>query len=255
VSDFLVNLARRSAGLAPVVRARSSLPAIASEAPSEAPVSSAAWHAAATTPVRIIQRAPVASPAAPVVSPAPALRAVNVPPVSPRTQSAAETVTRETAVVHLTTPALPVSQPEPQPRERHDAIAPAIVPAAIASIDPVDEKHHDEPRHEIMSETLLVNERVIEPAARAAPEPVVMTIRPASRPVHVTTASRAETNPERTVNVRIGAIEIYGPDEGADTPKLPPSTPAAVAPSTTAASPGGGFDDYAALRSYAPWAW
>ena len=255
MSDFLVNLARRSAGLAPVVRARVSPTVIASEAPSEAPVPSALRHDAAPTPVRIIQRAPAAIPAAPVASPAPALRVADAPPVSPRIQPAVETVMRETAVVHLTTPALPVSPPVPRPTERSDTIAPAIVPAAIARIDPVEESQHDEPRHEIMSEIPLVNERVIEPAARAAPAPVVATIRPVTPSVQVTTASRAEPNSERTVNVRIGAIEIYGPEKGADAPKLPPSAPTAVATPVTPASPAGGFDDYAALRSYAPWTW
>jgi hypothetical protein len=54
------------------------------------------------------------------------------------------------------------------------------------------------------------------------------------------------------VHVRIGAIEIYGADAGAGA-----QTPAAIAPvaAATPASPASGFDDYAALRSYAPWAW
>ena len=87
-----------------------------------------------------------------------------------------------------------------------------------------------------------------------APAPVVVTIEPAERAVTSAPVSRAEPAPERTVHVRIGAIEIHGADAASQqhsvTAAAGTSAPAALpTPSPT------GFDDYAALRSYAPWAW
>jgi hypothetical protein len=57
------------------------------------------------------------------------------------------------------------------------------------------------------------------------------------------------------VHVRIGAIEIYGADADARAQTATAIAPAAVATPASPASSAGGFDDYAALRSYAPWAW
>jgi hypothetical protein len=130
------------------------------------------------------------------------------------------------------------------------------VPAAIARVDPPGDTRHDEHRQEVVREGARVIERVIEPAASDAPAPVVVTIQPAALAAPATPAPGHESTPERTVHVRIGAIEIYGADAGGAA-----QTPTAIAPATalatpaSPASPAGGFDDYAALRSYAPWAW
>jgi hypothetical protein len=91
--------------------------------------------------------------------------------------------------------------------------------------------------------------------ASDTPALAVATIQPAEVSAPAAPVPLADPAPERTVHVRIGAIEIYGPDAG-----LSEHTPAAIAPSAVAAPsfpapPAGGFDDYAALRSYAPWAW
>jgi hypothetical protein len=48
------------------------------------------------------------------------------------------------------------------------------------------------------------------------------------------------------VEVTVGSIEIIGPEPGASPP------PVAVAPAPVASAPSG-FDDFASLRSYAPW--
>ena len=55
---------------------------------------------------------------------------------------------------------------------------------------------------------------------------------------------------ERTVHVRIGSIEIHGAESA---PAAPPASPVAAPPGRT--PNGGGFDDFARLRSYTPWQW
>jgi len=57
-----------------------------------------------------------------------------------------------------------------------------------------------------------------------------------------------EAAPQRQIDVRIGTIEIIGP-EPAPRP-LPPAPAAGPAPHSL---PGGGFDDFVRLRTYAPW--
>jgi len=66
--------------------------------------------------------------------------------------------------------------------------------------------------------------------------------------------ARAEPTPERTVHVRIGAIEIFGADTASQQPAVA-AAPSATASAAAPPSPAGGFDDFAALRSYRPWAW
>jgi hypothetical protein len=95
----------------------------------------------------------------------------------------------------------------------------------------------------------------IEAAANDRPTLTVVTLQPAVLAPSAAPSAQAALAPERTVHVRIGAIEIYQ----ARAEPGPPA-PAALAPSPVAtfsapASAARGFDDYAALRSYAPWAW
>jgi len=86
-----------------------------------------------------------------------------------------------------------------------------------------------------------------------APAPTVVTIEPVERADTAATATRAEPTPERTVHVRIGAIEIFGGDAASPQPAVAAASTAA--PTAAPTSPPSGFDDFAALRSYRPWAW
>lgn len=262
MSDFLVNLARRSAGLAPIVRPRPAPAPVAIDMPSATQAESVAPHDAAPAPIVVVmpsaapaapavdahpvaalaiapmlgsvaQRTAAASFAAPVTPSAPLGRAADAQRVAPRAPIALEPVARERAVAHATAPLAPELPAAPRRSERSaDAIVPAIMPAAIARI-----------------------ERVIEPAATDAPAPVVVTTRPAESAAPATLEAWTEPAPERTVHVRIGAIEIYGADAGGSARPPAATAPAAVATPASPVSPAGGFDDYAALRSYAPWAW
>jgi len=106
-------------------------------------------------------------------------------------------------------------------------------------------------------EPLLAEERgapVIELPAPASPSPIPVTVVPgdtrelmiAPLPLHAEPVQL----PERTVHVRIGAIEIHG----VESPAAPPP-PAPLPPSTPPATVTAGFDEFARLRSYAPWPW
>jgi hypothetical protein len=260
VSDFLVNLARRSAGLAPVVRARK-LPVVADNAMDASPETMAARDAASSptvvmmpvappaaattgtphatasvaTPTPLVhttshvaQRAPVASPAASVMPAATVARVADAPVVAPRTAA------------HPT-----------------DGFVATIVPAAVALVDATRVTRDDEPRAQpVRNESGAIEARVdhaIKRESDDAPAPVVVTIQPAEHPVVPAPASHAEPAPERIVHVRIGAIEIHGADAASRTPAS--VAPAATAPAAVFASAPGGFDDFAALRSYAPWSW
>lgn len=56
-----------------------------------------------------------------------------------------------------------------------------------------------------------------------------------------------EPQPERRIEVRIGTIEIHGPETTA-----PATVPVAAATAEPAPSTGG-FDGFVRLRTYAPW--
>jgi len=258
MSDFLVNLARRSAGLAPVVRARSGPPPIASESSSEpvaapalsreapqAPIVVALPGAApspavveiarsvappvplqvASAPAPVVQRTPALDPPALVVPALPASRAV-IASGAPAAPVRVEPALGERVVVHTVTRAAPESPAPPRERARANAEA---VPAPTAPAFAVP--------------------------ATDSPLPVPVTIQPAEVAAPAIRLPIAEPVPERTVNVRIGAIEIYGADAGAAKATPSDMSIAAVAAPAANAAPAGGFDDYAALRSYAPWSW
>ena len=118
-----------------------------------------------------------------------------------------------------------------------------------------DSKLVTPPRHTRLDEPLPIEPR--SPALRERAEAVAVVIEPAPRaevtiPVMALRNDAAPTA-ERTVHVRIGAIEIHSGDS-AQAPTA--ATPApALAVASASASPAGGFDDFTALRSYAPWAW
>lgn len=290
MSAFLVNLARRSAGLASVVRARPSLPLMAMDAPAapaadftpahdslppSAPIAIAMPVAAPLAPemdaprdagssaplsmlpapTLIIHRAPASIAAAPVTPSAPMARGMEAPSVSPRAVGTFEGAAPERASVQSVLPrALESPAPARSSERPFEAVPAAVVPSAIVRIDPASEALWQGERTPVVipGSTQIV-ERVIDTAANDVLAPAAVTIQPSP-----TTAAAAPTPidrpPERTVHVRIGAIEIYGaaaggaPAQAAIAPSVPSTRP-------PVASPASGFDDYAALRSYAPWTW
>jgi hypothetical protein len=89
------------------------------------------------------------------------------------------------------------------------------------------------------------------------PNPVFVAIEPAKSPATTAPASNPTSSGERTVHVRIGAIEIHNDDRGSAPRAVLPdaTTPAVQMPGALPASGLGGFAEFAALRSYAPWTW
>jgi hypothetical protein len=101
------------------------------------------------------------------------------------------------------------------------------------------------PRHEPLDPTEPIgNAAALIPASRDLPPLLGLdTVRPAPAPAKTPSPSE-----ERIVQVRIGAIEIH-----ALVPPLTPPAPGAA--SMQRSLPRGGFDEFARLRSYAPWEW
>ena len=96
-------------------------------------------------------------------------------------------------------------------------------------------------------------ERVDEASTGAARNHDVVAIQPTQSVAVAPPAEPAAPSQERTVHVRIGAIEIYPADTRANA-----QAPAVAAPVLAAAPssvPAGGFDEFAALRRYTPWTW
>ena len=109
-----------------------------------------------------------------------------------------------------------------------------------------------------MRETVRVETRIIERDSPAAVEIVneaaVVTIAPATAeqtPLPRARIEQPSPAPERTVHVRIGAIEIHG---AAPMLAIPTASPVA-SPAQNGKVFAGGFDSFARLRSYAPWQW
>lgn len=285
MSDFLLNLARRSAGLAPVVRSRSMPPAgivedggievhtemtgesaapppaaVVPDAPPPAPAPRIEARIqpvvvpVSATPAPVVQRVPLAMPAA-SAPPAPVPPAVAVPPaVLPRMPVAPA---RAEPLPPAAAAALAIPEPaaiEPRIESRVEIQPPAVLPPAEASplvpSDPPMPRTVREPEAARLESRVI--ERLIEPAAPVPAAPVAVMIEPAppvARPI-APAAPRMEPMPERTIHVRIGAIEIHAAQPAAVA--LPPSPPAAAVPEVPSTA---GFDDLARLRSYAPWEW
>ena len=296
MSDYLVNLARRSAGLAPMVRARVAQAVAPADSASEITLESDAarlpdvpTRSAMPIPLREsaarastdMAYAPIAPPAAPApVSSAPTA-AVQRVPIAALAQSSLSNQAATSATVSAThvqpipgaivrpecTPtvaAIPqrVGPPQDQPvitrvvERVIESTAPTIAlathvhVAADAETNEVtqardtrlDESSPIEPRSPALRDRAQAVAVGIEPAPRAEVTIPVMALR-----------NDAAPTAERTVHVRIGAIEIHSGDS-AQAPTA--ATPApALAVASASASPAGGFDDFTALRSYAPWAW
>ncbi len=293
MSDFLLNLARRSAGLAPIVGARVGPPAPApgrdsEPAPPAAGVRTETTRAAPPRPVETLAPRPMAEPtaapraipmAAPGVAATPAVQRMPAAPAAaePTASAPARSVAPAAAPAVTTPPAHVVIEPravkaaprgslaespvvapvipgaEPHPIVDAPSATAAVVPAGV-SVEPRSEETPARPAElsrivEIVREERSVlapsDERTLSepplPVASVEPAPVRMPPRASED------AARVEPEPERLVHVRIDAIEIH-----AAVPE--PASTRAHAPPPSAA-PAGGFDEFARLRSYAPWSW
>jgi hypothetical protein len=290
MKNFLVRLAQRSIGQVPVVRSRVMLAppviGIGDGAPvAEAPVSpahppvlsagdtpspvAAAVHTAGESPRAIPQPATAPSiappraeihaihtarvitevmerlvPAAPVEHDGhetqPPADLQYQPQIVPRPiQPAAAALAIQAAAPPIAVPDLAAQAPVPAPiATRGDAElavdrSPAIKPASIEFIMP---------RREPPDTTEPIDHTVtMTPASRHQPTlPGLDSVPPVPPPAKVSPPSQ-----ERVVQVRIGAIEIHAP----------PPPPPMPAPIPRSVPRGGGFDEFARLRSYTPWEW
>jgi hypothetical protein len=291
--DFLVRLAQRSIGQVPVVRARaalapplagdaggvptadapapagrSSLPIaespspvaaavqIAGERPAAfpplagpaAPVPQAETHAILATRIisEVVERPLPSPPMAPVEREGQGAKPIAAitresPDVTPPIQPAA------TVVIPAAPPAPPIVLSDPTVRTVAQAPVaigddttatidrgPALRPAPVEFFIPKREPH-DAGDPTDCATALMPVHRELPPLVGLGP------VRPAAPPASVPPSE------ERIVQVRIGAIEIHAPPP-------PVATPPAPAPMQRSA-PRAGFDEFARLRSYAPWEW
>jgi len=288
MKNFLVRLAQRSIGQVPVVRSRVMLappvigtgggapmaeapvppahpPALVTgEAPS--PVA-AAVHTAGELPRAIPQPATAPSVASPqaeihavhttrvitevIERPVPAAPAAPIehdgqetrppadlryqPQIVPRPIQPTAALAVQAAAPPIAVPDMAAQAPVPAPiATRGDAelavdLGPVMEPALIEFI---------KPRHELLDTTEPTDRTAtLTPASRHLPPlPGQVAVPPVPPPAKVSPPSE-----ERVVQVRIGAIEIHAP---------PPPTPTAAPMQLPR---GGGFDEFARLRSYAPW--
>jgi ribonuclease E len=289
MSNFLMNLARRSTGLA-VVQARVA-PVIASgtdtmTAPATRNVPPAAASQAPTTsePARALPAVHVhveresTQRVAPVGRQFPAEEPRQAAPEAPRAFD--ERIPRQVVQVSTAAVTVPIRTSRWHPPSESAREPSGVVPARAA--EPVHASRVESPRVEreessdaprefvpvhqepivappqspprqvptkTVRERAHVIERVLERAAAA--EVIVPSSSIQPPPPHVVQARVQEptTAESRVVHVRIGSIEIHGAPPAAAPP------PAAAAPPTTRSTYVGGFDGFARLRSYAPWEW
>jgi hypothetical protein len=291
--DFLVRLAQRSIGQVPVVRARAALaPALVGDAggpamvdaplpagqpsPMMAETPSPGWTAMQIASERLPAIAPLAAPAAPapraeahaILTTRIISEVVERPPPSPpmapverdgQGARPAAATTREppdaappiqpaaTIVIQAAPPAPPIVLPEPTVQTAAEAPAaigddaaaktdrgPVLRPAAVEFLIPKREPRDTEASSD-RATALMPLHRDLPPLTGLGP------VRPAAPPA-------SAPSEERVVQVRIGAIEIHAPP-------LPPAAAPPVAAAMQRPAPRAGFDDFARLRSYAPWEW
>jgi hypothetical protein len=205
-----------------------------------------------------VQRVPAAAhgeaaTAASAIRAAPALvPAVTAPPsrvvVEPRAVEGAPPPLRfESLAVAPVTPAT-------APHASIDLRAPAALAPPAASVERKSEPPPARPVELSRIVEIVREERtVVESAAERrgpGPAPFAASIEPAplwTQPRVSEELVREVPEAERPVHVRIGAIEIHA----AEPERAAASVPAPPPP----IAPAGGFDEFARLRSYAPWGW
>jgi hypothetical protein len=248
VSGYLANLARRSVGMVPVAHPRVG-PASGSDA-------------------RLVRDR--AEPAAP----GPSERTGPSLPAGDRGQGTlpdgvrsdplsaddATSETRELAPRVLDEPRrLRLVETSPNPERRVDGGLPPAHAAGVAAggvAPPVEIRPAPIPREPAASRDLVLPGHETSEASAGSSHgsngtvtPRVTVIEPALSPAHLASARTVieSRGRGRDVDVRIGTIEIHAePASPAPAPPAPPAT-------AVAGRPQGGFDDFARLRTYAPW--
>jgi hypothetical protein len=133
---------------------------------------------------------------------------------------------------------------DPAHQESYDAAAPKVAPEVVADhlppeLDQIQSTH----------ETTVIVERTIESVSLPSTDTRFAAIEPAP-PIAAPALTRIEVPPNRTVHVRIGAIEIHGVAPAAAMP-----APMAVAAHASSPPQVQGFGEFVHLRSYAQWQW
>jgi hypothetical protein len=263
MSDYLVNLARRTAGIAPVARPRSMPgPGLVAGAirigEHVFPASPLARSGSATgTDTSVVSGNPTPTTSGSDHE----ARAREISPLGTAVENAAwrdehrplRIVDRGAALDGISDPATATVSP------RQPALSGTGLPSPVGSLSaddrasevpsdpgpararPAVEPRRDELTMELPLPRVSAGQRTDVPSV--TPTMPVLAPAPLGGPRTV-----IEGGPGREVHVRIGTIEIHAE---ADSP-APASLPAAAAPTTTVSSPGG-FDDFVRLRSYAPW--
>ena len=289
MTSFLVRLAQRSIGQVPVVHSRAVLtpplagdsgtaaiadasaapraPALrsgeppspvtaalqignetppASPPPTPTPVASmppTETHAILTTRVisEVIERSSP-SPRIPPIEPAqqearPVGDIAHSPPsMAPLDPPAATVVIQAAAPPPIVKPDLATQGPTPGPSPTPSA---PDLPATLSPAPQLTPIEFVQPRREPHPTESIDLTTALGPVRRDPPLPGLEIMPPSEPPV------KAPPSEERIVQVRIGAIEIHAP--------APPPAPAAIPMQRSV--PRGGFDEFARLRSYAPWEW
>ena len=256
MSHFLLNLARRGAGLMPVAEARVRT---AAEGPAAVDVDGTVGHARDAAPrasIADVNRRSAPAPAAPLPAASTIVVLASAPlsaPVIQRTPTPASPP--GVAAIPPSRPVAPARPPSPtRVIEAARAVDQANAPIAqIISASPLVSASVEAVRVEARAE----NVRPERPSAIVAPVPSTVAAAPAGSLIEPLSSATVATTPridqapsvvERTIQVRIGTIEIHGHD----VPPVVAPPPAAPVPVTR---PDSGFEDFAPLRSYAAWAW
>lgn len=248
--------------------------AVRAQEPSDPPHSSHHAASAATPPTvstepvlplapdsgSAVRRSPTEAVQAPHRTVAPG----NPPPVAPRWGPTAAIPTAPAAATAMPAPIVPVPAAAPltergagkEPRTAARNVLPVpppgpspLPPSADARYARVD-VHRDPQELSQSPDGGHRDDGTLAPPALPPPpavtEPAVSAVPPAPAP-----AARSAAPPERVVQVRIGTIEIHGapPPEAAGPAPAAPEQPG----DRPTASPSAGFDEFAGLRSYAPW--
>lgn len=208
----------------------------------------------------VVQRAPAAAPAIASAATKPAAY-LPAGPFEPRpapliTSHAAHGI-EGSAVV---TPAVPILRPaaiEEAPSSAvkastavavEEAPSSAVKGSAAVAVEPRNET--SPPRSAELSAVVEIvrEERRIEAgSATTRPEhrSVAVSVEPALAPNPALEGARAEPEPDRTVHVSIGAIEIHAAASDVPAPSVAvPRSPPGIS---------SGFEEFTRLRSYAPW--
>lgn len=248
---------------------RSGQPIIEGQPAATPGVAAAVPHVMPLTPApkAVVQRSPDAQPAT-SVTPAPIsahAEPIQASPVAPTLEHSQAAI--PPSAIHPTALAVPAPSPprlfDPVAERAHQPLTatsdladgewsvtrPDAATPTARSLDVVVESTHVERVVEVAPvfdrhEEVATEAATAEPEGAFRSEPQIVPVT-AGQAVHMV-ETRQE---ERTVHVRIGAIEIHAPPPPGTPPQPPPPTPPAVATASR------GFEEYARLRRHAPWTW